>query len=133
MKNTLTHLAIFALLIGMASCGDKKSDDKKDDKNSEKKTEASAKGKWSEDDLKKAMAAIKETEDELESLGEYKQEYIDCYLSKIESNYDSFDDANLDYDGCFEIASECAESILEKMDPLDEPIESENTTEEGTK
>ena len=54
-----------------------------------------------------------ETVKELDVLGEYKSEFIECFLSKCEENYSSYFVADTDEDGCVMLAEECSEEILE--------------------
>jgi len=114
MKNTFKYIMVAVAALVMTSCDGKKEDEKKGD---DKKTEASAKGKWSEADLKKAYDAIGEADADLDQLGEYKQEFIDCYVSKIQNNYESFEAADKDQAGCESFAMECASEIMAKIEP----------------
>jgi hypothetical protein len=72
----------------------------------------SKKGAWSEDDKKKANDEMKKIGTSLDMLGEKKQVFIDCYLEKIEDNYDNFDAANKDEKGCAKHASTCMQEII---------------------
>ena len=65
----------------------------------------SVKGKWSDAD-KEAFNKVMEGVD-LSALGEVKDKWIQCYLSKAEATYSSFYEANQDVDGCKALATEC--------------------------
>ena len=72
----------------------------------------SVKGKWSESDkqlFRKEMSEAKE----LSVLGENKSKWIECYLSKCEANYSSYNDANSDHEGgCEKLALACKNEIF---------------------
>ncbi len=72
----------------------------------------SKKGAWSEEDKQKAKDEVKKVEASLDVLGDKKQDYIDCYLEKIEDNYDNFDAANKDQKGCEKYAMDCVQDIF---------------------
>lgn len=70
-------------------------------------------GGWSDEDIEKAESEIEKVRESLEPmLGENTDAYIDCYLEKIMENYDNFDDANADFEGCESLAKECMEDLL---------------------
>ena len=71
----------------------------------------SSKGNWSDTD-KNRFRSVVETVEELNSFGEYKSDWIECYLNKCESNYSSFFSADSDEAGCTELAIECSEEIF---------------------
>ena len=71
----------------------------------------SVKGKWSEDDKKKFREDMNKIE-ELSSFGENKNKWIECYLSKCEANYSSFNKADQDEKGVEKIAEECSDEFL---------------------
>ena len=71
----------------------------------------SKKGAWSDDDKKRANEEIKKVESKLDILGDKKQGYIDCYLDKLENNYENFDAANKDAKGCEKHAMDCLNDI----------------------
>ncbi len=73
---------------------------------------SSKKGAWSQEDKDKANAEIKKVESSLDALGDKKQQYIDCYLGKIEDNYNNFDEANKDQKGCEKLAMDCANEVI---------------------
>jgi len=70
----------------------------------------SEKGAWSDDDKELARAEVSTVD--LSFLGDKKDKYIDCYLNKVEQNYESFDAANGDEAGCTKLAEECAKEIM---------------------
>lgn len=72
----------------------------------------SVKGNWSYFE-KNRFRSDMETVKELDVLGEYKSEWVECYLSKCEENYSSYFAANYDEDGCVMLAEECTDEILE--------------------
>jgi hypothetical protein len=88
----LMTVIIFASLI-LSSCGG-----------------GSVKGKWSESDKQKFYKEMDGVD--LSALGENKTKWIDCYFSKVEANYASFDEANVDKPGCEKLATECNDEIF---------------------
>ena len=72
----------------------------------------SKKGSWSEKDKKKALDYIKQTEGSLEFLGTSKQEFIDCYLEKVEKKYDNFDESTADSKGTDSLTASCFVEML---------------------
>lgn len=74
--------------------------------------EVSEKGNWNEEDKKKADDAIAEIDGELDAFGDKKQEFIDCYLEKVEANYDNFASADSDLSGCEKLAEECVNEVM---------------------
>lgn len=72
----------------------------------------SKKGAWSDADKKQAKDELKNIEASLGILGDKKQAYIDCYLNKIEDNYESFDAAQKDNNGCGKIFVECMDNVF---------------------
>lgn len=71
----------------------------------------SIKGEWSDFD-KQSFRNDMESIEELSDLGEYKTEWIECYLNKCEANFASYYEANMDEKGCEKIAQECNEAIF---------------------
>lgn len=98
MKKMFPAALVIIALIGMTACGPK-----------------SVKGKWTDDDKQRFNDEIKKVEAQLESLGEHKKAFIDCYFEKIEKNYDNFDQANTDKPGCEKLSMDCAKDIMSKM------------------
>jgi hypothetical protein len=74
----------------------------------------SVKGNWSEYDKQNFRKALGMEKDVMK-LGEYKTEWIECCLSKIEGNYSSYYEALLDLDGSKKFALECNEVILSTL------------------
>jgi hypothetical protein len=72
----------------------------------------SKKGSWSEKDKKKALDYIKRTEGSLEFLGTSKQQFIDCYLEKVEKKYDNFDASTADSKGTDSLTASCFVEML---------------------
>lgn len=72
----------------------------------------STKGNWSEADKAKADAAVAEIDSDLDVFGDKKQDFIDCYLEKVEDNYDNFAAADSDLDGCSKLAEDCAKEVM---------------------
>lgn len=90
MKNTFKLLLVSLILVGMTACGG-----------------GSKKGAWSDADKDKAKEELKKIDDDLSILGDKKDAFIECYLKKVEENYDSFDAANKDEAGCSKLAEKC--------------------------
>ncbi|MBM3185634.1 MAG: hypothetical protein FJZ67_04980 [Bacteroidetes bacterium] len=74
----------------------------------------SKKGSWTEEDKKKASDYIKKSEGSLEFLGTSKQDFIDCYLEKVEKKYDDFDESTTDARGTDSLTASCFVEILMK-------------------
>ncbi len=71
----------------------------------------SVKGKWSESDKQtfhKEMATV-----DLSKLADKKEQWVECYLEKVEANYSSFGDANKDEAGCKKLALECNAAVFD--------------------
>jgi hypothetical protein len=90
MKKMIFSVLIILLL---ASCGSKK-------------------GSWTDEDKKKASDHIKKSEGSLEFLGTSKQEFIDCYLGKVEKKYDNFDASTADSKGTDSLTASCFVEML---------------------
>ena len=71
----------------------------------------SVKGKWTEDDKQKFLKEMEGIE-ELSALGEQKAKWIDCYLSKCESTYSSFEEADSDEKGLEKIQDACLSEVF---------------------
>ena len=74
---------------------------------------SSVKGAWNKEDMDKANQEIKSVDADLKVLGDKKQAYIDCYLQKLENNYENFQAADSDEKGCEKLAVECASELFE--------------------
>lgn len=73
----------------------------------------SIKGYWNYDDKMLALDAIYSVLTDLEqSLGEFTDDFIICYLFKIESLYDNFYSADQDFEGMSELAEDCTDEIF---------------------
>jgi hypothetical protein len=90
MKKMYLALVIIGLVI--ASCG------------------GSEKGAWSDEDKELARAEVNTVD--LSFLGDKKDKFVDCYLKKVEQNYESFDAANADEAGCTKLVEECTKEIM---------------------
>jgi hypothetical protein len=90
MKKIILIAAVFCTTI---SCGSKK-------------------GAWSEEDKTKARNYIKQSEGSLDFLGNKKEQFVQCYLEKVENTYENFDDANADTKGCDNLTANCLGEIL---------------------
>ena len=93
MKNQILSIIIILFSVTFISCNE------------------SAIGNWSDTD-KDSFRSDMETVEELNSLGEYKSDWIECYLNKCESNYSSYFSADSDEAGCTELALECNEELF---------------------
>ena len=74
----------------------------------------SKKGSWTDEDKKKASEYVKKSEGSLEFLGTSKQEFIDCYLEKVEKKYENFDESTSDSRGTDSLTASCFVEILMK-------------------
>lgn len=93
MKKTFIAIAALSLLV-LTACG------------------GSKKGEWNDEDKNKAQTEVDKVRGDIEGmLGDKTQAYLDCYLEKIEDNYDNFDAANADEPGCTELAQQCMTEI----------------------
>lgn len=71
----------------------------------------SKKGHWSESDKKKFYAEL-ETVD-LSGFGEKKEAWVESYLGKLENNYNSLREANMDEKGCEKFSLESTTEIFQ--------------------
>lgn len=72
----------------------------------------SVRGHWSDADKKRAQVEIEKVKSEIEeSLGEQTDDYIACYLLKVENYYENFDAANVDEPGCTKLARQCIDEL----------------------
>ena len=72
----------------------------------------SKKGAWTQEDKTKARNYIKQSEGPLDFLGNNKEQFVQCYLEKVENTYENFDDANADTKGCDNLTANCLGEIL---------------------
>jgi len=73
----------------------------------------SKKGKWTNSEKEKARKELSKVDAEIrETLGEQTDDFFDCYMEKIMNNYANFKEANEDFEGCENLALECAEAVL---------------------
>lgn len=93
MKNKTLNIIFYLFSLTFISCNE------------------SVKGNWSDADKISFRSDMRSIE-ELNAMGEYKSEFIDCYLAKCEGNYSSYFFADIDYDGCEKLAEDCVEEIL---------------------
>ena len=70
----------------------------------------SIKGNWCNVDKQKYYEMLKN--EDLSSLGENKNNFIETYLSVLETNYYSIEDANNDPKGTEKLAKECIKSMV---------------------
>ncbi|CAG5081083.1 hypothetical protein [Parvicella tangerina] len=129
MKKLFYSTFIFAALL--TSCGGGEEDSKEENEETTESNEAtdhtdagnaestdellstvSSKGNWSTADKEKADAAVAAIDAELAVFGDKKQDFIDCYLEKVENNYSSFAAADKDLDGCSALAESCATEVM---------------------
>lgn len=85
---------------------------------------SSEKGKWSEADRKRFYDAMEQVD--LSDLGDYKDQWIECYLGKAEQNYSNFFEADSDPAGCEKFALECQDELLEEIELTEEDSVPEN-------
>ena len=81
----------------------------------------SKKGAWSDADKQSGREYITGTPEQSNKLGKYKQEFIDCFVEKVEANYSSFDDAKSNDSVCEILAYECANEIIPNFAIFDQP------------
>ena len=93
MKNQILSIIIILFSVLFISCNESSIDN------------------WSDTD-KNRFRSDMETVEELNSFGEYKSDWIECYLNKCESNYSSYFSANTDEAGCTELAGKCTEGLF---------------------
>ncbi len=91
-KSILTATALIAVLF-LSSCND------------------STKGKWSKSDKLKFHTEMNKT-DALSELGQNKDKWIECYLSKCEAQFSSFREADSDIKACERLALQCNDEVM---------------------
>ena len=73
----------------------------------------SVKGAWSDEDKQKVIDEVNNVESTLDFLlGNKKDSYVNCYLEKLENNYEDFDAAYEDKKGCEKHAVDCMQDVL---------------------
>lgn len=120
MKKYIYSIMIFAA--ALTSCGGSESENSNEEKEStEHSTEAetvvideetSSKGNWTNDEIEKAKAELEKVDDQLAAFGDKKEAFKECYLQKIIDNYDNFNQANVDLNGCSMLAEACSQEVL---------------------
>lgn len=126
MKKLFYSTFIFAALL--TSCGGGEESTEKEESTTEEThaapgeeatevtevpTEAvSSKGNWNDSDVAKAQEAMASIDDQLAAFGDKKEDFKNCYLDKVMTNYDSFADADADIDGCSALAETCATDVM---------------------
>lgn len=123
------HILNISLVLGLAvsgsfilsSCGGSSNaedaanrlEELMEDMNSEPVSE---KGNWTEEEMNRAISAVNEIRSQVEPVfGDKTQEFIDCYLEKVEASYENFATADSDVEGCTRLSEECANSVLAEM------------------
>lgn len=99
----------------LTSCGGSESENSNEEKEStEHSTEAetSSKGNWTNDEIEKAKAELEKVDDQLAAFGDQKEAFKECYLQKIIDNYDNFNQANVDLNGCSLLAEACSQEVF---------------------
>lgn len=77
----------------------------------------SEKGNWTEDEMNRAIEAVNSIRSQVEPVfGDKTQDFIDCYLEKVEASYDNFASADSDVQGCTKLSEECANSVMAEME-----------------
>jgi hypothetical protein len=75
--------------------------------------DGSEKGAWSDEDKQKVIDEVKNVESTLDFiLGNKKEAYVNCYLEKLENNYEDFDAAYEDKEGSEKYAVDCMQDVL---------------------
>jgi hypothetical protein len=72
----------------------------------------SKKGAWSDADKKKFDKTMEDASADLAPFGDKKDAFIKCYYDKVQANFDNFDVANKDLEGCKKYATECATDVM---------------------
>ena len=102
-------------------------------------TSSSQKGKWSAEEKEKTRS---EMELGLNTIGKQKDgsnlfeskeiqdKFLDCYVSKLEQTYSSYDESNKDLKGIEKISEECTYAVLLGTDSTNTATPEENTKEQ---
>lgn len=73
----------------------------------------SKKGAWSDEDYQKAKDELKNVDSTLAFfLGSKKEAYVNCFLEKLENNYENFDASQSDKKGCEKHAVDCMQDVV---------------------
>jgi hypothetical protein len=125
MKKIFYSAFIFAALLTSCGGGEEATENEEsttteahaDDAHADETPEAPAEeistvGNWSAADKKKADEAVAAIDDQLAAFGDKKQDFIDCYLTKVENSYPSFAAADTDLEGCSALAESCATEVM---------------------
>jgi peptidoglycan hydrolase CwlO-like protein len=91
---------------------------------------SSVKGKWTDSDKQTLRAELQKQD--WSKLGDNKNKFIDCYMSKVEQKYNSINELAKDTEGNTKISTECANQFLApppvKKEPEPEPEQEPNET-----
>ncbi|MDD4214855.1 MAG: hypothetical protein PHR81_08605, partial [Bacteroidales bacterium] len=66
--------------------------------------------RWPEADRSRFYQEMESSD--MSAFGDKKDEWVECYLSKLEANYASFLEADQDVAGCEKIAKECNDEVF---------------------
>lgn len=124
MKKLFYSTFIFAALLTSCGGGEEAKENEESTDNTEAHAEEtsntvveesgdiSTKGNWNAADKQLANDAVAAIDEQLAAFGDKKQAFIDCYLQKVEANYASFAEADVDLDGCSALAESCAAEVM---------------------
>jgi len=99
MRTFIIYIGIFALL-GTTSCGTYHYSGDRTGTN------------WSSVEISKAEKEMNKVMDQVKPLlKKDTKAYMDCYLYKVMRNYDSFEAADNDQEGCTVLAQQCMQSL----------------------
>ena len=94
--NKIVSMAMILMAVVLFSCGP-----------------ASKKGDWNDKDKEKYLKEVESVD--LSKFGDKKQEWIDCYLQKLEANFDSYKASSEDKATCEKLALECNDDVFGGM------------------
>lgn len=73
---------------------------------------ASKKGAWNDEDKDAARKEMVDIKDEIrEAVGDNTDAYINCYLEKLEANYENLDASHNDIPGCSKLGQACMSEL----------------------
>lgn len=99
MRTLLIFIGIFTLL-GTTSCGTYHYSGDRTGTN------------WSATEIAQAEREVNKVIDQIKPVFKRQtKDYLDCYLYKVMRNYQSFEAANNDQEGCTVLAEQCAAAI----------------------